>query len=100
MAISEFPFFVVNIDDIEIAHFERIQFGAKSFDMALIFKDFINFRESNSIPIEHLDDIKSYLDEIGLIYSEGLLSMNWPNVLSQIREDFENFIEEGCWRFL
>lgn len=40
IAISEFPFFVVDIDEIEIVHFERVQFGIKNFDMAIIFKDF------------------------------------------------------------
>ena len=26
--------------------------------------------------------------------------MNWGNVLQQIREDFEAFIEDGGWKFL
>lgn len=26
--------------------------------------------------------------------------MNWGNVLSQIREDFEAFLEDGAWSFL
>ncbi len=100
IAISEHPFFVIDIDDIEVVHFERIQFGIKNFDMAVIFKDFVTFKRINSIPIEHLDDIKSYLDEIGLIYSESIVPMNWTNVLQQIREDFEGFIDNGGWRFL
>lgn len=82
IAISEFPFFVIDIDDIEMVHFERVQFGIKNFDMAIIFKDFTTFRRINSIPIEHIEDIKSYLDEIGIIYSESIVPMNWTNVLS------------------
>ena len=81
IAISEYPFFVVDIDDIEVVHFERVQFGIKNFDMAIIFKDFTTYKRINSIPIEHLDDIKSYLDEIGIIYSESIVPMNWTNVL-------------------
>ena len=81
IAISEYPFFVIDIDDIEVVHFERVQFGIKNFDMAIIFKDFTIFKRINSIPIEHLDDIKTYLDEIGLIYSESIVPMNWTNVL-------------------
>lgn len=100
IAISEFPFFVVDIDEIEVVHFERVQFGIKNFDMAIIFKDFIMFKRINSIPIEHLDAIKDYLDEIGIIYSESIVPMNWTNVLTQIREDFEAFLDDGAWRFL
>lgn len=100
IAISEYPFFVIDIDDIETVHFERVQFGIKNFDMAIIFKDFTTFKRINSIPIEHIEDIKSYLDEIGIIYSESIVPMNWTNVLQQIREDFEAFLEEGGWKFL
>lgn len=100
IAISEFPFFVIDIDDIEAVHFERVQFGIKNFDMAIIFKDFTTFKRINSIPIEHIENIKEYLNEIGLVYSESVVPMNWTNVLQQIREDFEAFLEEGAWKFL
>lgn len=100
IAISEYPFFVIDIDDIEHVHFERVNLGIKNFDMAVIFKDFQNFKRINSIPIEHLDDIKTYLDEIGIIFSESVVPLNWTNLLQQIREDFEGFLEEGGWKFL
>jgi len=100
IAISEFPFFVVDLDDIEAVHFERVSFGIKNFDMAIIFKDFQTFKHINSIPRESLDLIKSYLNEIGIIFSEGVVPMNWNAVLSQIREDFEAFLDEGAWKFL
>ena len=40
IAISEFPFFVIDLSDIEAVHFERVNFGIKNFDMAIIYKDF------------------------------------------------------------
>lgn len=81
IAISEFPFFVIDIDDIEFVYFERVQFGIKNFDTAIIFKDFTTFKRINSIPIEHLEDIKDYLDSISIVYSEGVVPMNWTNIL-------------------
>ena len=51
IAISEFPFFVIDIKDIEIAYFERVSYGIKNFDLALVFKDFTTFKRINSIPI-------------------------------------------------
>lgn len=82
IAISEYPPFVIDINDIEVVHFERVAFGIKNYDMAIIFKDFTTFKRINSIPIEYLEDIKNYLDEIGIIYSESVIPMNWNNILT------------------
>lgn len=100
IAISEFPFFVIDLKEIEAVHFERVAFGIKNFDMAIIFKDFHTFKRINSIPRESIEEIKAYLNEIGVIFSEGVVPMNWNAVLQQIREDFESFLETGGWRFL
>lgn len=100
IAISEFPFFVIDLKEIEAVHFERVAFGIKNFDMAIIFKDFHTFKRINSIPRESIEEIKTYLNEIGVIFSEGVVPMNWNAVLQQIREDFEAFLETGGWRFL
>lgn len=100
IAITEFPFFVVELKDIEAVHFERVAFGIKNFDMAIIYKDFQTTKHINSIPRESIDEIKQYLNEIGVIYSEGVVPMNWNAVLGQIRDGFEDFLEEGGWRFL
>ena len=100
IAISEFPFFVIDLKDIEEVHFERVQFGIKNFDMAIIYKDFHTFKRINSIPRESIDQIKQYLNEIGIIFSEGTLPMNWNAVLAQIRENFDDFLADGGWKFL
>mmetsp|Transcript_23421 Transcript_23421/g.17863 ORF Transcript_23421/g.17863 Transcript_23421/m.17863 type:complete len:293 (+) Transcript_23421:2193-3071(+) len=100
IAISEFPCFVVDISEIEIAYFERVTFGIKNFDIAFVFRDYTTFKRINSVPIEYLDPIKSYLSEIGIIFFEGVLPMNWQNTLAAIRDDFEGFLEGGAWKFL
>jgi len=100
IAISEFPFFVIELKEIEAVHFERVDLKVKNFDMAIIFKDFTTWKRINSIPRESIDTIKVYLNSIGIIFSEGVMPMNWNNVLNHIKETFESFIEEGAWRFL
>jgi nucleosome binding factor SPN SPT16 subunit len=100
IAISEFPFFVIDIKDIEAVHFERVTFGIKNFDMAIIYKDYHTFKRINSIPRESIEQIKSYLNEIGIVFSEGVVPINWNSVLQSIREDFQAFIDNGGWRFL
>ena len=57
IAISEFPFFVIDLNDIEAVHFERVSFGIKNFDMAIIYKDFTTFKHINSIPRKYLAQI-------------------------------------------
>lgn len=58
VALSEQPFFVVTLADIEIIHFERVHFSIKNFDMAIIYKDFRTVQRICSIPSEQLDLIK------------------------------------------
>lgn len=56
------PAFVVSLDDIELVHFERVQFHIKNFDMAIIFKDYKRKAEIiNSIPMASLDPIREWL---------------------------------------
>ena len=100
IAISEFPFFVIDIDEIEAVYFERVSFGIKNFDMAIIFKDFTTMKRINSIPIEHIENIKEYLNDIGNIYAESVVNMNWTNLLQIIREGFDDFLDNGAWKFL
>lgn len=90
----------MDVNDIECVVFERVLFGIKNFDMAIIFKDFTTHKRINSIPIEHMEEIKSYLDEICIIYAESEAPFNWNTLLSHIRENFEDWLEEGAWGFL
>ena len=61
--------------------------------MAIIFKDFQTFKRINSIPRESIDEVKGYLDSVGVIYSEGIVPINWNAVLEQIRSDFDDFLQ-------
>lgn len=100
VALSEIPTFVMDIDDIEIVHFERVTMSIKNFDMVFVYKDFTTFKRINSIPMESLDIIKSWLDQVSIVFSEGPMPLNWAAVLLQIREDVGGFISEGGWSFL
>jgi nucleosome binding factor SPN SPT16 subunit len=61
--LSDAPFLVVTLSEIEIASLERVQFGLKQFDMVLVFKDFTKTPlHINSIPTTLLDDVKNWLE--------------------------------------
>ena len=38
--LTEMPFCVLSLADIEIVNLERVGFNLKNFDMAIVFKDF------------------------------------------------------------
>jgi nucleosome binding factor SPN SPT16 subunit len=72
VALSEFPCFVLDTSDIEIVHFERIHFHLKNFDFVVVYKDFTTWKRISSVPVEHLEDIKDYLNSISVIFSSSL----------------------------
>jgi len=63
--LSDPPFLVVTLNEIEIASLERVQFGLKQFDMVLVLKDFTKSPlHINSIPTSLLDDVKQWLEYV------------------------------------
>lgn len=99
--LTEPPFMVVTLDDIEIAHLERVQFGLKNFDMVFIFKDFSRAPyHINTIPVESLESVKEWLDSVNIPFSEGPLNLNWPTIMKTVTADPHAFFREGGWSFL
>ncbi|KFA67899.1 hypothetical protein S40285_04075 [Stachybotrys chlorohalonatus IBT 40285] len=99
--VVEPPFMVITIEDVEIAHLERVQFGLKNFDMVFVFKDFTRAPyHINTIPVEFLDQVKDYLNESDIAYSEGPLNLNWPTIMKTVTADTHQFFMDGGWSFL
>jgi len=59
LSLVEQPFFVLTLNEIEIAHFERVGFALKNFDLVFVYK---NYEKPPiricTIPQEFLDPIK------------------------------------------
>ncbi|KAK1831609.1 FACT complex subunit-domain-containing protein [Podospora conica] len=99
--ITEPPFMVLTLDDIEVAHLERVQFGLKNFDLVFVFKDFSRAPyHINTIPVESLDDVKEFLDTSDIAYSEGPLNLNWSVIMKTVTADTHQFFIDGGWGFL
>lgn len=65
--VIEFPFFVMSLEDVQIAYFERVQFGLKNFDLVFVFNDWTKKEvHINSIPIDSLETIKEWLEYASL----------------------------------
>jgi len=99
--VTEWPAFVVSLDEIECVHFERVSFSIKNFDMVIIYKDYTRKVDTIcSIPRKSLENIKSWLNSCNLRYTEGVQSLNWAKVMSTIVTDPEGFFSQGGWKFL
>ncbi|KAM8961845.1 FACT complex subunit SPT16 [Pelodytes ibericus] len=98
---TEWPPFVVTLDEVELVHFERVQFHLKNFDMVIVYKDYSKkVTMINAIPVASLDPIKEWLNSCDLKYTEGVQSLNWTKIMKTIVDDPEGFFEQGGWSFL
>ncbi|XP_022164066.1 FACT complex subunit spt16 isoform X1 [Myzus persicae] len=98
---TEWPPFVITLEDVELVHFERVQFHLKNFDMIFVFKDYQNkVVMVNAIPMNMLDHVKEWLNSCDIRYSEGIQSLNWTKIMKTITDDPEGFFENGGWTFL
>ncbi|XP_040603018.1 FACT complex subunit SPT16-like [Mesocricetus auratus] len=98
---TEWPPFVVMLDEVELIHFERVQFHLKNFDMVIVYKDYSKkVTMISAIPVASLDPIKEWLNSCDLKYTEGVQSLNWTKIMKTIVDDPKGFFEQGGWSFL
>ncbi|ORY88571.1 global transcriptional regulator, cell division control protein [Leucosporidium creatinivorum] len=99
--LTEPPFLVLTLAEIEIAHLERVQYGLKNFDMVFVFQDFTRTPiHINTIPSGQLDSVKEWLDSVDIPYSEGPVNLNWGAIMKTVNDDPYDFFKEGGWSFL
>ena len=115
--LSDPPFLVVTLSEVEIVSLERVQFGLKQFDMVIIFNDFTKSpHQVNSIPTTQLDDVRNWLEyvpafrlvimlfkfdsSVDIPFGEGPVNLNWAPIMKMINEDPFSFFQGGGWSFL
>ncbi|KAF6032508.1 dre4 [Bugula neritina] len=99
--LTEWPVLVITLDEIELVHFERVQFHLRNFDMVFVCKDY-NKKTSmiNLIPMQSLDNVKDWLNSCDIHYTEGIQSLNWVKIMKTIIDDPNGFFDQGGWNFL
>ncbi|ORZ39360.1 FACT complex component Spt16 [Catenaria anguillulae PL171] len=99
--LTDPPFTVITLADIEVVHLERIQFGLKNFDMVFVFKEYSKAPvHINSIPANELELVREWLDTNDILFSEGPVNLNWAAIMKTINDDPAAFFEETGWSFL
>jgi len=101
VALEDAPAFVIDTGEVEIAHFERVNFSLRNFDVVFVFKDLS--REPHrvtTVPREHLDTLQDFLNWKGVLYSTGKINLDWKNLMAKVRSNLAGFVESGGWDFL
>ncbi|KAF2104682.1 SPT16-domain-containing protein [Rhizodiscina lignyota] len=99
--LTEPPFTVLTMSEVEVIHLERVQFGLKNFDMVIVFKDYNRAPfHINTIPVESLETVKDWIDSIEIPYSEGPVNLQWPTIMKTVTSDPHQFYVDGGWSFL
>lgn len=99
--LVEPPFLVINLNEVEISILERVQFGLKNFDMVFVFKDFAkSVVHINTIAIEELEILKSWLTDVDIPYTVSTINLNWSTIMKSLQENPHQFFLDGGWSFL
>jgi nucleosome binding factor SPN SPT16 subunit len=84
--LTEMPFFVADISEVDHVHFERVTFSTKNFDMVIIFKSY-ETRAISAIEIKYLEQIQDWLSDVQITYTSGPDSFQWKAVMDTAKED-------------
>jgi len=108
--LTETPFFMVDLSNVDHVHFERVTFMSKAFDMVLINKDFNKQPwRVDMIPNEDKDSIQEWLTDMEISYTEGPMNLNWKQIMSTVAGDDRFYMDteedevtakEAGWEFL
>ena len=108
--LTETPFFVVDLGEVDHVHFERISYASKAFDMVLINKDFSKQPwRVDMIPHEEKDSIQEWLTDMDITYTQGPMNLNWKSIMATVAEDDRFYLnteedefteKEAGWSFL
>lgn len=92
---------VITLSEIELVHFERVHFQLKNFDMQIVFKDYnVKTMSITAVEMSKLEEIKNWLDRCDIKFTSGNSNLNWPALMKRIKEDLDDFFNNGGWGFL
>jgi nucleosome binding factor SPN SPT16 subunit len=97
--ITESPFFVLSLAEVDFACMERVHFNNKTFDIIVVFKDYAKAPVAiRSVERDAVDQVREWLDSVNIPFLESDLTFNWPSMLKIATKDpDEFFLEQGGW---
>ncbi|KAI5171955.1 hypothetical protein NEFER03_1220 [Nematocida sp. LUAm3] len=99
--ITEYPFFVLPLREIEIVNFERRITGVSTCDMVFVLKDKTKQPvHIHSVSASDVPWLIDFIDSKNICFTETRVNIQWSNVLKSILEDPVTFYEGGAWAIL
>eukprot|EP00548_Thalassiothrix_antarctica_P007330 CAMPEP_0194136608 /NCGR_PEP_ID=MMETSP0152-20130528/6618_1 /TAXON_ID=1049557 /ORGANISM="Thalassiothrix antarctica, Strain L6-D1" /LENGTH=1170 /DNA_ID=CAMNT_0038833343 /DNA_START=378 /DNA_END=3890 /DNA_ORIENTATION=- len=108
--LTETPFFVVDLADIDHVHFERVTYMSKAFDIVLVRKDFTKpVQRIDMIDNSDRDAIQDWLTDMEITYTAGPMNLNWKQIIQTVAQDERFYMDteedevtakEAGWDFL
>lgn len=109
VSLTDMPFFIISLDEVEHVHFERVMFSSKNFDVVFVFKNFDTPpMRISAVSTNELERIKEWLDDIDICFTTGTANLNWKSIMTTIKADTRFYLdtdEDGVpkqagWEFL
>lgn len=109
VSLTDMPFFIISLDEVEHVHFERVMFSSKNFDVVFVFKNFdVPPMRISAVSTGELERIKEWLDDIDICFTTGTANLNWKSIMATIKADNRFYLdadEDGVpkpagWEFL
>ncbi|KAH9386069.1 uncharacterized protein NEMAJ01_0965 [Nematocida major] len=99
--LTEFPFFILPLKEIEILNFERRVSGVTTSDLVFVLKDkskapmHVYGISASSVPW-----MMDFFDSKNICFTETKVNIQWNNVIRSILNDPVAFYEGGAWAIL
>ncbi|KAE8900767.1 FACT complex subunit spt16 [Phytophthora fragariae] len=94
VSLTDMPFFIISLDEVEHVHFERVMFSSKNFDVVFVFKNFdIMPTRISAVSMGELERIKEWLDDIDICFTTGTANLNWKSIMSTIKSDHRFYLD-------
>ncbi|CAI5741519.1 unnamed protein product [Hyaloperonospora brassicae] len=94
VSLTDMPFFIISLDEVEHVHFERVMFSSKNFDVVFVFKNFdVMPMRISAVSMGELERIKEWLDDIDICFTTGTANLNWKSIMSTIKSDHRFYLD-------
>ncbi len=93
--LTEWPSFVLTLSEVEHAHFERVTYATRNFDITFIFKNWdLQPRTITAVDMKFMDIVQDWLNLVEITYTKGPRSMNWTDVMKMVRDAKDTFYDD------
>lgn len=98
VSLNDIPFFILNLEEVEVVNLERVTFVTKTFDCVFIFRNKAKHPVViNSIETTKLAFIKEFLDSHNIVFMQTKININWNALMESILENPLGFYQNGGW---